>query len=96
MNPGVDRLTISCFMEINPKGKVIKHEITKSVINSKKRMTYEDVTRILEDQDPELMAEYNDLVDDIKKMEELALTFERNEECQEVQLTLILMRLRSY
>ncbi len=73
LNPGVDRLTMSCFMEINPKGKVIKHEITKSVINSKKRMTYEDVTRILEDQDPELMAEYNDLVDDIKKMEELAL-----------------------
>jgi len=73
LNPNVDRLTLSCFMEINTQGKVLKHEITKSVINSKGRMTYENVTGILEDQDPELIDEYKDLVNEFRLMEELAL-----------------------
>src|SRR5699024_3297806 len=70
---GVDRLTLSCFMEINKKGKVEKHEIVKSVINSKERMTYEDVTKILEDQDPELIKRYAAVAEDFRIAEELAL-----------------------
>lgn len=49
LNPEVDRLTKSCIMEITPKGKVINYEIKDSVINSKKKMTYEEVNMILED-----------------------------------------------
>lgn len=42
-----DRLTISVFMHFTKKGKLLKTEIFKSVINSKKRFTYEEVEDIL-------------------------------------------------
>ena len=44
----VDRLTISCIMTINQAGDVLDYNITKSVINSKKRWTYDDVQGMLE------------------------------------------------
>lgn len=71
LNPKVDRLTLSCVMEIDPKGKVVNHEIFESVIKTSERMTYSDVTKILRDHDPELMHRYDYLVDDFKLMEEL-------------------------
>ena len=48
LNPNVDRLTLSCFMEIDKKGKVLAHEIDETVIKTNERMTYTDVTKILE------------------------------------------------
>jgi len=48
LHPGVDRLTVSAFMTIDKKGKVISCEFKRSVINSKHRMTYTEVTDILE------------------------------------------------
>ncbi|NRK74131.1 RNB domain-containing ribonuclease, partial [Salmonella enterica subsp. enterica serovar Typhi] len=43
LNPKVDRLTLSCEMEISPEGEVVKHEIFQSVIKTTERMTYADV-----------------------------------------------------
>ena len=43
LNEGVDRLTKSVFIEVNPNGKIINHKIVNSVINSKKKMTYEEL-----------------------------------------------------
>lgn len=48
LNPDVNRLTISCIMEINAKGEVVDYNILESVIRSKKQMTYENVNKILE------------------------------------------------
>ena len=48
LNPGVDRLTLTCEMEITPAGKVVDHEIYESVINSHGRLVYDDVSDILE------------------------------------------------
>ena len=47
LNEGVDRLAISCVMTIDNKGKVVDHDIFPSVINSKKKMTYKNVNKIL-------------------------------------------------
>ncbi|MDB1932019.1 ribonuclease R [Clostridium tertium] len=71
LNPKVDRLALSCFMVIDKNGKVIQHEIEESVIKTSERMTYTDVTKILENNDEELIKRYDYLVDDFKAMEEL-------------------------
>ncbi|MBE6054843.1 MAG: ribonuclease R [Clostridium sartagoforme] len=71
LNPKVDRLALTCFMIIDNKGKVIQHEIEETVIKTSERMTYTDVTKILENSDEELIKKYDYLVDDFKAMEEL-------------------------
>jgi len=71
LNPKQDRLALSCFMEIDNKGKVLNHEIVESVIRTSERMTYTDVTKILRDNDQDLIKKYDYLVDDFKTMEEL-------------------------
>lgn len=72
LNPQVDRLTLSCEMEMNNSGEVVSHEIFQSVIKTTERMTYSDVNKILEDQDEELMKRYEPLVPMFQEMEELA------------------------
>ena len=75
LNEGVDRLTLSCIMKIDENGKVVSHKICESVINSKARMTYTNVQKIL-DGDEKLSKEYEFLVPSLKKMEKLAQTLE--------------------
>ncbi|MFD3446494.1 ribonuclease R [Microbacteriaceae bacterium 4G12] len=72
LNPKVDRLTLSCNMEINAQGDVVSHEIFQSVIKTTERMTYHDVNRILEDNAEELVERYEPLVPMFKEMAELA------------------------
>ncbi|MDR0138697.1 ribonuclease R [Metabacillus idriensis] len=72
LNPKVDRLTLSCEMEINSQGEVVKHEIFQSVIKTTERMTYSDVKEILVDQKPELLEKYEALVPMFQRMEKLA------------------------
>ncbi|MEK4924247.1 ribonuclease R [Cytobacillus sp. FSL R5-0569] len=72
LNPKVDRLTLSCEMEITPDGEVVNHEIFQSVIKTTERMTYSDVNKILEDNDEQLIERYEPLVPMFKRMEELA------------------------
>lgn len=73
LNPGVDRLTMTCMMTIDFEGKVIDHDIFESIIRSNERMTYTDVTKILRNKDPELMERYGYLIDDFNAMEELCM-----------------------
>ncbi len=71
LNEGEDRLTLSCFMEIDSSGNVVSHKIRESVIRSRARMVYDDVSDILENEDEELIRKYAFLYDDLKKMGEL-------------------------
>lgn len=73
LNPQVDRLALSVFMEIDSRGQVLKHEIVESVININERMTYSNVKKILVDQDPALTERYGGLVDMFSDMEQLCL-----------------------
>ncbi|WP_018659364.1 ribonuclease R [Allofustis seminis] len=47
LNPNVDRLTMTCSMEINKKGEVIHYDISPSVIHSNRRLTYDEVNELL-------------------------------------------------
>ena len=71
LNPKVDRLALSCFMEIDNNGKVLDHEIVETIIKTNERMTYTDVTKILKDKDEEIIKKYDYLYEDFKTMEEL-------------------------
>lgn len=71
LNAGEDRLAFSVMMEIDDKGIVVNHEIFKSVIRVDERMTYTNVTKILEDEDPELMERYKEHIVDFNLMLEL-------------------------
>ncbi len=72
LNAGVDRLALSCLMDIDAKGNVISHKIVESVINVNRRMTYTSVKKILEDKDKEEIEEYETLVPMFQRMQELA------------------------
>ena len=70
LNPNVDRLAMSCVMEINGKGYVSNYQIFKSVIRSKKQMNYDDVNSILEDN--VIPSGYEEYVDTLRIMNELS------------------------
>jgi ribonuclease R len=72
LNPKVDRLTLTCEMEIDSNGHVVKHEIFQSVIKTTERMTYFDVNKILVDKDEETRKNYEALIPLFEEMEELA------------------------
>ena len=55
LNAGVDRLTLSCVMEIDKKGKLLNHYIAEGVINVNERMTYTNVAKILDRSDDEVI-----------------------------------------
>ncbi len=80
LNPKVDRLSLSVFMEIDSKGKVINHEVVEGLINIDNRMVYEDVSDILEKEDSDLKKKYSHLLNEFKMMEELCFLLRKKRE----------------
>ncbi len=72
LNAGVDRLALSCIMDIDSQGRVIGHEIAETVIRVDRRMTYTEVNAVITDRDPAVMAEYADFVEMFDRMKVLA------------------------
>lgn len=52
--PNKDRLTFSAMMEFSTEAKLVKYEIRESVINSKRRFTYEEAQNIIDGADDPL------------------------------------------
>ncbi|TDL52638.1 ribonuclease R [Paenibacillus dendritiformis] len=73
LHPHVDRLTLSCVMEFDEKMKPVRHDIFPSVIRTVERMTYTNVRKIVEGEDPEVIARYAELEEFFLLMKELAL-----------------------
>lgn len=71
LHPKVDRLTLSCEMEINQQGNVVAYDIFPSIIRSVERMTYEAVNHILEEKHPQTRKQYQSLVPMLEEMAEL-------------------------
>jgi ribonuclease R len=47
LRPEVERLVLSCVMEIDPQGQIAGYELSEGVIRSAARMTYTDVNAII-------------------------------------------------
>lgn len=70
LNPGVDRLTMSCDMEYDKNGKLISFDIYEGVINSKLRMTYKKANMYLEE--GKVSPGYEDFTHELDLMKELS------------------------
>ncbi len=80
LNPDEDKLTLSCEMIINGKGNVVDYKIFESIIRNHYRMTYTDVSSILENNDEALTKKYREIVPMLKVMEELSLLLKKKRE----------------
>jgi len=76
LRPHVDRLVLSCVMEISAQGDIVGYEVNEGVIRSADRMTYTDVNAILED-DSKLREKYKDKVELFELMKELEMILNR-------------------
>lgn len=63
--PNEDRLTYSVIVEVTPRGKIIDYSVNKTIINSKRRFTYEEAQKVIED-------EVGDLAEDILLLNKIA------------------------
>ena len=70
LNPNVDRLAVSCVMEIDSNGEVVEYDIFESVIKSRIQMTYKKVNAILEENT--ISEGYEPYVEKLNLMKELA------------------------
>ncbi|SFN43143.1 ribonuclease R [Proteiniclasticum ruminis] len=80
LNPFEPKLALSCDMIIDGEGKVVEHEIYESVIESKLRATYEDVTKVLQGEMNESLAKYQEFVPMIEDMRDLQRILEKKRE----------------
>ena len=71
LNPNVDRYALSIDMEIDKEGNVINKKIYKSVICSKMQMTYDNVYKVVEEN--EVPVGYEKFKNTLLLMKELAL-----------------------
>ena len=72
LNEEEDRFTLSCSMEINPKGEVVDSRVYKAIIKVTKRMDYKTVQKIIDRSDKNVLKEYEQYIDEFDKMKELA------------------------
>jgi len=79
LRPQVDRLVLSCTMEIDHQGEVIRYEINEGVIRSAERMTYTAVNAVLEG-DTAARKRYAALVEHFERMRDLAMILNRKRE----------------
>ncbi len=76
LNEGEDRYALSCSMTFDKDGIRQSYEIFESIINSRHKMTYDDVTAICEN-NTEICKRYRDIENTVKNMKKLCLIMER-------------------
>jgi ribonuclease R len=79
LRPQVDRLVMSCVMEIDHHGAILGYELSEGVIRSAERMTYTNVSLVLEG-DAGARERYSKLVAGFERMRDLALILNRKRE----------------
>src|ERR1017187_3970440 len=80
LHPEVDRLVLSCTMEIDHQGEIVGYEINEGVIRSAARMTYTAVNAVIEGEavgNIEARREYAAQVEHFERMRDLAMILNR-------------------
>ena len=72
LGPGVDRLTMSVFMDINEAGEVVHYTIHDSVIRSACRLTYEEAQEWIDTGNPD-EPETAGIVEDLRQLRDLSV-----------------------
>jgi ribonuclease R len=79
LRPQVDRLVMSCVMEIDPRGEIVGYELCPGIIRSAERMTYTTVNAVLEG-DESARKRYSNLIGDFELMRDLQTILNRKRE----------------
>ncbi|HIM54645.1 MAG TPA: ribonuclease R [Gammaproteobacteria bacterium] len=79
INPDVERLCMTCEMNIDPEGNLLDYKFYPAVMLSHARLTYTKVSQILEHHDQALTSEYASVLDNLNTLYDLykALKAER-------------------
>lgn len=72
LNEGVDRLALSCIMDINHRGEIIGHQIAETLIRVNHRMSYTEVNAMITHHDQDAIKKYAECVEMFENMKELA------------------------
>ena len=70
LNEGEDRLTLSCLIDLDENGKILSSQIVEGVIRSTYKMTYTDITKML-DSDSQTLKKYPLVADMVPLFAEL-------------------------
>src|SRR5579871_5464163 len=79
LRPQLDRLVMSCIMEIDHRGEIVRYDLSEGVIRSAERMTYTAVNAVLEG-DAAMRERYAPLTGNFELMRDLALILNRKRE----------------
>ena len=79
LRPQVDRLVLSCVMQIDNRGEIVGYKLCHGVIHSAERMTYTAVNAVLEG-DQSARLRYSALIESFELMRELAMILNRKRE----------------
>jgi ribonuclease R len=79
LRPHLDRLVLSCVMEIDHQGAIVGYELCEGIIRSAERMTYTAVNAVIEG-DAEARQTYANLSSGFEMMRDLALILNRKRE----------------
>jgi ribonuclease R len=79
LRPHLDRLVLSCIMEIDHRGEIVNYDLCEGVIRSAERMTYTAVNAILEGDEAQV-ARYGPLVAMFELMRDLQQILYRKRE----------------
>ncbi len=79
LRPQVDRLVMSCVMEIDRRGEIVGVEFSPGMIRSAERMTYTAVNEVLEGDEAQ-RKRYANLIESFELMHELAMILKRKRE----------------
>jgi ribonuclease R len=77
LRPGVPRLAMSAFLDLGPDGEVRRRRFAPTVNASDRRLTYDAVRRVLEEEKPRDALEYGEVLPLLGEMRALMLVLHR-------------------